>query len=133
MDMNKGTTRVVYLIGKYAIKLPRINRWRSFLRGILANLDEKMWYHHSPSDWKLKMCPTLCCLLGGVILIARRAEPITEAEYRDLDTDSFKPLPLDIKIINFGKFQDRIVLIDYADSTYFCSDCEHIFSCLKSS
>ena len=66
--MAKGTTRMVYLIGKYAIKVPRINRWKSFLRGLLANMDERLWYKNSPKEWKEKMCPSLFCL-GGLILI----------------------------------------------------------------
>lgn len=126
MKLKYGTTRVVVLFGKYAIKFPRINKWKSFIKGILANLDELMWYKNSPKEWKIKMCPSLFTL-GGLFLISRRAEPVDLNDYQKLDVSYFEPLPLDCKIDNFGKFENRIVLIDYADTKYFCSDCELIF------
>lgn len=127
-SMKKGTTRVVYLIGGYAIKIPRINRWKSFLRGILANMDERMWYKHSPVDWKNKMCPSLLCLFGGFILICKRATPITQTIWDNgtIKKEDFYPIPMDYKAINFGWYKSEIVLIDYAGSNYFCSDCENI-------
>ena len=125
-ELKKGTTRRVLLIGKYAIKFPRVNRWKSFLRGVLANLDEMMWYKNSPNEWKQKLCPSLFTL-GGLFLISRRAEPIDLEDYQELDLGYYDPLPLDCKICNFGKFENRIVLVDYADSKYFCSDCEQLF------
>jgi hypothetical protein len=130
--MKKGTTRVVYLIGRYAIKMPRINSWKSFLRGFLANLDERMWYKNSPPLRKEKMCPSLMSLFGGFVLISRRATPISKHTWDKglVKKEDFSPLPLDLKQINFGWYKHKIVLIDYADSKYFCSDCEKIFDCL---
>lgn len=37
----KGTTRVVLLIGKYAVKFPLMSSWTSFATGWVANLTEK--------------------------------------------------------------------------------------------
>lgn len=128
--MKKGTTRIVFLIGNFVIKMPRFNSWKIFLRGILANIDENMWYKNSPLEWKLKMCPTLFTL-AGFLLIAKRAKEITEEDYKNINIDYFKPIPCDFKKQNFGIYNERIVLIDYADSRYFCSDCECIFKNLK--
>lgn len=125
--IRKGTTRTVLLIGNYVIKFPRTNKWKSFLRGILANLAERMWYKHSPPEWKVKMIPSIFTLYG-FFLISKRGIELTENEYNSIQFNLFKPLPLDTKIQNFGKYKDKIVLIDYADSRYFCSDCECILT-----
>lgn len=129
--MKRGTTRLVFLIGGYAIKVPRPNRWKSFLRGILANMDERLWYKNSPESWRLKMCPSLSCFLGGFVLISKRAYPIDLEDYQEIDFSFYNPLPLDRKILNFGWYENRIVLVDYADSKYFCSDCEKIFKIIQ--
>lgn len=128
--MKKGTTRIVFLVGRYAIKLPRIYSWKCFLRGLLANMDERLWYKSSPKEWKMKMAPSLFCI-AGFILIQKRASPLNCDEYENLDITEYKPLPMDNKISNFGWLHNRIVLVDYADSRYFCSDCEIIFSCKR--
>lgn len=116
--MNKGTTRVVYLMPKYAIKIARINKWNSFLRGLLANMDERLWYKNSPKEWKDKMCPSFKCLFGGLILICKRAEPITDDIWESslIKEDDFYPIPVDWKKENLGLIKNRIVIIDYADT-----------------
>lgn len=124
-----GTTRIVWLIGNYAIKFPRIyhkfkgHRWKMFLRGILANLDENFWWKCAYK--KDKLCPVKFMFPLGLILVMKRAEPLTENEYNSLNINEFKDLPMDNKIINFGKIEGRVVLIDYADSKYLCSDCSN--------
>lgn len=123
--IKKGTTRIVFLIGGYAIKLPRINRWKSFLRGILANLDERLWYKNSTAEWKIKMCPALFCF-GGWILICKRAAIINDEDFMLVKKEDFYPIPFDPKPSNFGYYKERLVIVDYADSRYFCSDCEEI-------
>lgn len=144
MKINRGTTRTVFLIGQYAIKVPRFwhefgqgHRWKILLRGILANLDEHFWWKCAYKRHKL--CPVLWRSPLGFILVMRRAEPLSEQEY---DKEAFKfmfeNLPMDNKIENFGKLkrisntesncpwnEDRIVLVDYADSRYLCSDCSN--------
>lgn len=128
--MKKGSTRTVLFIGKYAIKLPRTNKWKVFLRGILANIDENMWYKNSPNEWRDKMSPVVFSL-AGIIMVSMRANPITDEEYKNINIKDFKPLPVDNKQINFGKYKDRIVLVDYADSKYFCDDCDKCFKTIK--
>lgn len=39
-----GSRRIVFLIGKYAIKVPSFRRWVSFIRGIEENLEERYWW-----------------------------------------------------------------------------------------
>lgn len=128
----KGTNRTVFLVGRYAIKITRFwhsnrgYRWKSFLRGILANIDEAYWYRWSTH--KELLCPVLFKSPLGVILVMRRAEPINKEEYNKKEFSSiFKAMPLDNKIENFGKIDCRIVLVDYGDSPYMCEDCDYLF------
>ena len=132
MKIEKGTNRTVFLIGPWAIKVARFwhsnskYRWKSFLRGILANIDEAYW--QKLSSHKELLCPVLFKSPLGVVVVMRRAESINEEEYsKDVFSHVFKAMPLDNKIENFGKIGDKIVLIDYGDSPYMCEDCDYIF------
>lgn len=127
MKLRKGSTRIVLLVDRFALKFPKPTKWKTFLRGILANLDEVMWYRSSPPEWQQNMAPVISCFFGGLLLISARAEEVTEGEYQQIDLTAFDPLPMDSKRINFGRLKGRTVLVDYADSRYFCSDCENIF------
>lgn len=131
MIVKRGTTRTVFLIGKYAIKVPRFwhkfgkgHRWKIFLKGTLANLDEHFWYKCAYKQDKL--CPVLLKSPLGFLLVMKRAEPLKEEEYdKTIFSIIFKNLPLDNKIENFGKIDGKPVLVDYADSKYLCSDCSN--------
>lgn len=132
IKIRKGTNRSVILIGPYAIKIARFwhsnsgYRWKSFLRGILANIDESYWYKWSKQ--KDKLCPVLCKSPLGMILIMKRAEQLSDDEYnKEVLAKEFKGLPLDNKIENFGKIDGKIVLTDYGNNPYMCEDCDFIF------
>lgn len=128
--MDSGTTRFCICIGKYAFKFPKFSisypnghRWKIFLRGILANIDENYWWKYSQN--KEKLCDVLFYFPLGLFIVMKRAKPLsdTEYEYEKMKKD-FCEFSLDNKKENFGKLDDdRIVLIDYADSKYMCSDC----------
>lgn len=132
MKIERGTTRTVFLVGGYAIKIARIwhklpqHRWKMFLRGMLANMDEYFCYKFSPIDKKKKLCPVKFISPLGLILVMKRAEKCSEEEFNKEAKNffhSFAGLPLDAKIENFGIINGELVLIDYADSRYNCSDC----------
>lgn len=40
MMVRSGSNRIVFLVGRYAIKLPRARSWRGLLYGWLNNLNE---------------------------------------------------------------------------------------------
>lgn len=42
MQVKTGVTRVVFLIGDYAIKIPKCMIWNHFLKGLLANMEENL-------------------------------------------------------------------------------------------
>lgn len=77
------------------------------------------------------MCPVIGIYLKGLLLISKRATPISEEEFNNIKPSDFYPIPMDYKQTNFGWYNNQIVLIDYADSKYFCSDCENILKRLS--
>lgn len=121
MEIHKGTTRTVFLIGNYAIKIARFwsefneRKLKTFLKGLLANIDEYYWWNLSYKQELL--CPVLCKSPLGLILIMKRTQKLRQDEYNRIKfTELYKGLPLDNQICNFGKLNDKIVLIDYANT-----------------
>src|SRR5207247_1380225 len=99
-QIKKGTTRTVLLIGNYAIKIARFwtnykgHKWKMFLRGILANIDEDFWYNVSYK--KHKLCPVKWKSLFGIILIMERAKELKKLDYDKEAFDfMFENLPCD--------------------------------------
>ncbi len=128
MHLKSGTTRWVLLIGKYAFKFPRFSasyprgsKLKIFLRGWLANIDEKWWSDHTLN--KEKLCRVLFCFPGCLCIVMQRAENLSKEEYGLIEPGYFNGLPFDNKRENIGKLNGRYVLVDYADSRYNCSDC----------
>ncbi len=70
MVIKRGTTRVTFLVGKYAIKTPNYRNWRLFLKGILANIQE----HEFGRCGFSKLAPVLWISWGGFIVIMPRVE-----------------------------------------------------------
>lgn len=68
-EVHIGTTRMVFLIGKYAIKIPVLNSWRGFLKGLLANCNERSIWHLCPNYF----IPVLWSLPGGWVVCMPRA------------------------------------------------------------
>ena len=112
--MKNGTTRTVFLISKYAVKIPSFFSWKMFLHGLLANMQEASF---SKTKWP-ELCPVLFELPGGFLIVQKRAEPIDAEEYYSL---SFYELtirkdyivPAEDKPNSWGKINGKIVAIDY--------------------
>jgi hypothetical protein len=71
------------------------------------------------------LCPVLACALNGWVLIARAAQPLTEAEAEELRTkDAFPDWdyvppddeggPFEYKASDWGWLDGRLVALDYA-------------------
>lgn len=114
IDLKRGATRIVLLIGKYAIKIPSIFEWRLFLHGLLANLQEASF---SRAEWE-ELCPVVLAVPGGWFLIMRRATPLSEEEFESLnyeewvDRENYR-VPVENKHDSFGILDGRIVAVDY--------------------
>jgi hypothetical protein len=113
MKISKGgVTRMVFLIGNYAIKIPRLNYgWEKFIAGIYSNLSEY-------DCWRWTKCEYLCPVLfsfGGFILVMPKVDvfPETEDAWSEID----KAIPMDDrddhKPNNYGRLNGKIVCIDY--------------------
>lgn len=116
MTLNRmGCTRIVFLIGAWAVKVPNVcYGWRLFLIGLLANMQERTF---SKAGWP-ELCPVLWSIPGGWLVVMPRARPLTDDEFLALDYDAFtdKPeyvVPVEDKADSFGWLGDRIVALDY--------------------
>lgn len=111
-----GSTRIVLLIGQYAIKVPTVVEWRLFLLGLLANLQEVKF---SRTQWP-KLCPVVFSVPLGILLVMRRATPLSRQEFDDFDFDAFVEtdeyvVPVENKLDSFGWLNGRIVAVDYGN------------------
>lgn len=122
-----GCTRTVFLIGKYAIKIPRLNYgWQLFLKGLLCNMQE-VHFNTMKDD---RMAPIYFSIPGGWLVVMARCKPLTDWQFKneiDLDyfwnqefdhsdfqsdPNSFK-IPVEYKQDSFGWYRGKIVAIDY--------------------
>ena len=117
-----GATRMIILIGRFAVKIPRWLSWKHFLLGLIANMQERDF---SAAKWP-ELCPVVWAAWGGWLSIMRRAEPLTDAHW-----ENFKPtvvngwtsgvegdgyyVPCEPKMNSFGWYGGRIVCIDYGN------------------
>ena len=116
----EGVTREVILTRHYAIKFPSMFRgWKMFLCGLLANMQEREF---SRAEWP-ELCPVVFSLPGGWIVVMRRAEPLTDAEWSSFDEAWYwkfcEPadyhVPVEQKQSSFGKLDGKIVAVDYGN------------------
>lgn len=115
--MRQGVTRLVLLIGKYAIKIPNFTySHQNFLSGCLANHNERLFCKQYKGMPQLdKVAYTYYSSLFGLLNIQRRAEivPFDISSDRSI-RESFRGVCHDFKNENFGFINDKIVCIDYA-------------------
>lgn len=114
MKVKDGCTRKVFIIWKFAIKIPQLSyQWRHFLLGLLANMQEK---HFSDMNDN-RMCPVFFCCWGGWLLIMPRCKSLTEIQFNSLNINDFWEgyfkVPVENKICSFGYYKGKIVAIDY--------------------
>jgi hypothetical protein len=112
--IQSGITRTVYIIGKYAFKVPTVRYgWEYFIKGILANLTESKIseYHHR------YLRPVRRSRLG-LLLIMPKVEVLdrefTEEEMEGLRVDMDRDnVEYDLKPDNFGYLEGKLYCIDY--------------------
>lgn len=108
----KGVTRIVLLIGSYAIKFPNPLYCHShFLQGCYANWSERQLTKRF-NIYQHKISPTFFCAWFGLFSVQRRVLELN----RDLsskEVEYFKELTSDIKKENFGWLEERLVCVDY--------------------
>lgn len=120
MRTAKGVTRSVLLIRGYALKFPRCSSFKSFVQGLLANMDESLW-KNSPDDWNL--CPLVYSNRYGLLNIMVRCRPVRHRGLFRVEAARLIALtPLskewfasDLKPNNFGYLGSKLVKLDYAN------------------
>ena len=120
MKISKGATRNVLIFKQFVIKIPTIKEYRLFLKGILANLQEKKWSGHH-----IDLAKVLFCSKFGLFLIMERADVISnnidwasfqlmiKSKYQYDNLQDF--LLSDLKPSNWGYIRDHLVKIDYGN------------------
>lgn len=115
----KGITRLVFLVGKYAIKIPNFKYQHDhFLQGCVANWSERKYcknfknakYEGNMYEW---VAPSLFCSWFGLIQFQRRCEPYLKTLTKK-EKEFYKPLcGTDNKKENFGLLKGKLVCLDY--------------------
>lgn len=105
-----GITRNVLLVGRWAVKTPRVPitpyGFRHFLLGLLANMQEARWWRVTQDP---RLCPVVLSVPGGWLNVMRRAETAADP----VDYSRFEGLPIERKPESFGLLDGRAVLLDY--------------------
>ena len=114
---DSGSSRMVFLVGKFAVKIPRITSISEFVAGIIDNKTE----FKTSKNIDKNIIPLIYFYFFGVFVIHERANKIKnrgifiihlceicskQSEHRDF-------LMLDSKQDNFGIIGDRLVKVDY--------------------
>lgn len=117
MKINReGATRIVFLVGKYAIKIPNVYEWRLFLHGLLANITEVRCKGSVAEGF----APVLWHLPLGFGLVMQRARVLTDEEFQALDFDAWNDrgdyvIGCEPKSNSLGWIDGQIVAIDYGN------------------
>lgn len=134
MEINReGITRTVFIFKNIVIKIPNTSSWRQFLRGLIANIDQKHRWDEAKS-WKggkpELLGPVLFCSWGGWFLIMPRIDVEKHIQecydmYHHGNLDNRRRIEKrykkwikaghggDDKCDNYGYYQNRLVKIDY--------------------
>ena len=113
MEIKYGSSRMVILTKNYAFKLPYIGRWKNFLWGLIANMQEVDF--NTLNDERL--AKVIFHLPAGFLVVMKRAEPLKEfnkkffagfcARHKGFE------LPCELKKDSFGYINGKLVAIDY--------------------
>lgn len=105
LEFKKGATRyAIIYYNKYAIKIPYLGRWKNFLLGVLANIQEKEFTTLKNDN----LCPVIFSSWGSFINMMSHCHPITIEEFNSvLSNDDFVNLPVEKKITSFGKLNKK--------------------------
>jgi hypothetical protein len=117
---DRRATRTVVVTKRYAFKFARHRR------GMGCNQSEAHTHRSTTDQRRSMLCPVLWCSGAGLLLIARRATLITEAEAAHFratwgfpDWDYAGPgdqgCPFESKAANWGWLDNRLVALDYAE------------------
>lgn len=111
-----GITRTVFLVGRYAIKVPcgRYG-WAKWLRGLLANLQERQWSRAKIAG----LCPVVFSDPLGLVVVMPRVdildEPLHAVTFERFTNRTGVRLPVENKADSFGYLNGWLVAVDYGN------------------
>jgi len=117
--MKSGSYRNVFLIGRAALKIPRLS---NFSKGLRCN----RWEGELYNEWRLKfgwrhLCPVIMAGPFGIFLIMTRADqPVTERRIKKAIENEYDYHPepnIEYKPENWGVIDGNLVCLDYGHST----------------
>ena len=112
--MKRGVTRLVFLVGRYVIKIPNFtNSHLHFLNGCYANYSERNYckmFSKMPEFLNL-VAYSYFCSWFGLIQIQQRTIICSDDDY--INYEKFITVCSDCKPINFGSIDNIIVCVDY--------------------
>lgn len=121
-----GVTRVVITWRGVAIKFPKPKKWANFLRGLIANINERDTWKFNSGKYERGhsrlLAPVIWCSWGGWILLMERATLPTEQQWHEgglCIQDHIKHFKGDDNIENYGFIKERLVKIDYGERDYW--------------
>jgi hypothetical protein len=113
-----GTTRLVIVVGPWALKFARKARGRR------CNRYEADLYTSVDDRRRAMLCPVRWCSSAGRLLVMATATPLTEGEKEKLiDGDGFPDWdympgedgqPFEFKASDWGRINGRLVALDYS-------------------
>jgi len=113
MEIKYGSTRTVFLVGNFAIKVPSFVQWSLFLQGLLANINETKF-----SKVKIfnNLCPVVFSIPGGFLNVMPLCQPITmtDFKYHMVEIKNFG-VEVEPKLDSFGWLEGKIVAVDYGN------------------
>lgn len=119
VERHEGISRAVYLVGRWAIKVPRWRgdrkdrTWR-IARAVIANQSEAQW------SGVVGTAPVLHLWLGGIVAVYPRCEPWSSKVEPDYDSIGEGWMPRDRKPENIGILNGEPVWLDYDGSWNGC-------------
>lgn len=119
MKIKYGCTRIVILIGSYAIKFPTWQYDPSlFLKGLLANYEEGYIYknrkHHKNHKY---LCPVIFTGWLGCFLVMKRANVNVNQGLLQRFM-KHRGVIMDENFTNCGMLNNRPVIIDYGEQCF---------------
>lgn len=117
MQIEQGSSRTVILTKRHAFKIPRMTTWRTFLNGLLANMQEREFAH---TGWP-ELCPVKFSFPGGWLVVMPRCKPVINEIWELLEDDDTLLdrgeyiIPAERKQSSFGVLNSQIVAIDYGN------------------
>lgn len=116
--MRKGSTRYVYRVGRYAVKIPSLYSWEAFIHGLLANMQE----HRFSQTKDSRLCPVVFYIRGGFMCVMPWVDELLEQRMpKDKYTNFVAAdvyglvVPAENKADSFGYLNGRLVAVDYGN------------------